>query len=108
MNTSTHITLALQSLNHAAQSAKKSASTLEALQTLLAAANGDNPNLDVETLAKVLLNLDLCIVHRHIVGQALEVVKQAEDVDGLSYEQLGKLQERLQLAHEGIAQRGEA
>lgn len=108
MNMTAPLALALHNVTSAAEKAKKSASTLEALQTLLKVANTDHPTLDVESLAKLLLTFDLCLVHRTIVSQAIEVVKQTDDVDGLSYEELSKLQERLQLAHDGVAQRGAA
>lgn len=102
------LSLALSSVGQAAEKASQSARTLEALGTLLKQADSQPVSLDVEALARLLLTLGLCLVHRDVVSQAIEVVKQADDVDGLSYTELAKLQERLQLAHDGVAQRGEA
>lgn len=106
MNMTAPLALALHNVTSAAEKAKQSASTLEALQTLLKVANSDHATLDVESLAKLLLTFDLCLVHRAVVSQAIELVKQTDDGDGLSSDALTALQERLQLAHDGVAQRG--
>ncbi|MBU0917850.1 MAG: hypothetical protein KKD97_16005 [Gammaproteobacteria bacterium] len=102
------LSLALQNVSKAAEQANQSAKTLEALGTLLKQASAGTASLDVETLARLLLTLGLCIVHRDVVIQALDVVKQTEDVDGLSCEGLKQLETKLALARDGIAQEGAA
>lgn len=97
------LNLALQDVTQAARQASQSAKTLEALGTLLKEATSGVPSLDVDSLARLLLTLGLCIVHRDVVGQAMEIVKQTDDAEGLSYDQLANLQERLQLAYLGTA-----
>lgn len=100
------LNLALHNVGQAVEKANQSAKTLEALGTLLKQANSQHVSLDVETLARLLLTLGLCIVHRDAVIQALEVVNQADDVDGLSWDDLRLLEGRLTLARDGHAQRG--
>lgn len=102
------LNLALHNVGQAVEKATQSAKTLEALGTLLKQANSQHVSLDVETLARLLLTLGLCIVHRDVVIQALNVVTQAEDVDGLSWEGLKHLETKLALARDGIAQEGGA
>lgn len=103
------LSLALQNVSKAAEQANQSAKTLEALGTLLKQASaGTAASLDVETLARLLLTLGLCIVHRDVVIQALDVVKQADEVDGLSWDGLKQLETKLALARDGIAQEGGA
>lgn len=100
------LSLALSSVGQAAEKASQSARTLEALGTLLKQADSQPVSLDVEALARLLLTLGLCLVHRDVVIQALNVVTQAEDVDGLSWEGLKHLETKLALARDGVAQEG--
>lgn len=100
------LNLALHNISQAADKANQSAKTLEALVTLLKQTNSQPASLDVEALARLLLTFGLCIVHRDVVIQALDVVKQTDDVDGLSWEGLKQLETRLTLARDGIAQEG--
>lgn len=104
MQMTTTLNLALHNVTAAAENASKTARTLEALGTLLKGASEGPASLDIESLARLLLTLGLCLVHRDVVMQTLEIVKQTNDVDGLSGEQLQEIEKRLQLAKDGRAE----
>jgi len=59
--------------------------------------------IPVEALAMALLPLGLCIVHRDVVSEALGVVKTFEDKEGLSWDLLDQLEDRLIAALNGSA-----
>jgi hypothetical protein len=59
--------------------------------------------IPVEALAMALLPLGLCIVHRDVVSDALGVVKTVEDKEGLSWDLLDQLEDRLIAALNGSA-----
>jgi hypothetical protein len=46
-------------------------------------------------LAHALRELDLCLVHRHALMQAIDIVRETEDADGLSADELDHLLTRL-------------
>lgn len=62
----------------------------------------DEP-MPVEMLAKGLLPFDLCIVHRNVVLDALAIVEQTNDTEGLSGDDLRRLERRLNAALNGSA-----
>jgi len=62
----------------------------------------DEP-MPVETLAKGLLPFGLCIVHRNAVLDALAIVEQTNDAEGLSGDDLRRLERRLNAALNGSA-----
>jgi hypothetical protein len=60
----------------------------------------DEP-MPVLELARALKPLGLCILHRGVVVQALDIVASTDDAEGLSGYELHQLQNRLQLALDG-------
>jgi len=59
--------------------------------------------IPVEALAMALLPLGLCIVHRDVVSEALGVVKTVEDKEGLSWDLLDQIEDKLIAALNGSA-----
>jgi hypothetical protein len=103
-----NLNLALDGIKRAASDHAAYAKRCEGIVNDLTQMVGERPaTLDVEALAEVLIGLDLCIVHRGVVRQSIDIVKttQACDLteDGLDGEALNLLQRRLELALVGRA-----
>lgn len=95
---------ALQHVEQAAGKHQSLATQCQALAGLIKSMKqpSDEP-MPVETLAKSLLPFDLCIVHRNVVRDALDIVQQTDDAEGLSGDDLRRLERRLNAALNGSA-----
>ncbi len=95
---------AMQHVQAAAQEHQNLATQCNALAGLMKAMKrpSDEP-MPVETLAKGLLPFGLCIVHRSAVLDALAIVEQTDDAEGLSGDDLRRLERRLNAALNGSA-----
>lgn len=98
------LTLAHKAAAAAAAHHQRLAEQCDALARLLRAMElmPEEP-MPVEELAQMLMPLGLRLVHRHALRDAICIIKQTEDVDGLSGEELDKLKSALELAMEGRA-----
>lgn len=97
--------IAMHTLATATVNATRTASTLESISNLLKVANdAQSATIDMEALAGAFLGLGICLVHKDVVSQALEVVKLQEAGDTDEYDKLRELIKRLQLAIDGKAQ----
>lgn len=89
--------LAYHNLSTAAEHARERAKRYEALAVIVKAmAEPGEKETPIIELAKALQELDLCIVHRRIVMQAADVVRETDDHDGLSSSELDDLLRRLE------------
>jgi plasmid stabilization system protein ParE len=96
--------LARHQVEQAANYHQRVATECNALVGLLKAMRpvNDEP-MPVETLARALLPFNLCIVHREVVRNALSVVNDTTDEEGLSGEDLRRLAASLLAALAGSA-----
>ena len=89
--------IAYDNLSTAADNAREMAKRYEALAVIVKAmAEPREKETPIIELAKALQELDLCIVHRRIVMQAADVVRETDDHEGLSSSQLYDLLRRLE------------
>ena len=96
--------IARTNIANTAHQLQKQAAQCNAVAALLGTLiDGAGDAMPVEELAKALLPLDLCIVHRNVVRNALGIVRSSEDDEGLSGEELRVTIERLELALKGAA-----
>jgi len=95
---------AMQHVQAAAREHQNLATQCNALAEIMGAIMrpSDEP-MPVETLAKGLLPFGLCIVHRSAVLDALVIVEQTNDAEGLSGDDLRRLKRRLNAALNGSA-----
>lgn len=100
------LNIAVHDLEMAAGEAERRAKACHALVGLLKATLQPDSNepLPVEALAQALLKLDLCIVHREVVRQAMDIIGETDDDEGLSGADIAEVISRLNMAHEGRAQ----
>lgn len=97
------IHIAANNLGNATHHHRRMADQCAALATLLRSIDSQPAEpMPVEELAKALLPLDLCIVHRHTLRDAIGALK-GED-DGLDHDEFHALIDRLNLALEAHAQ----
>lgn len=89
--------VAYHNLSHAADLAREKANRYEALAIIVKAmAEPGAKETPIIELAKALQELDLCIVHRRIVMQAADVVRETDDHEGLSSSELDHLLRQLE------------
>lgn len=87
-------------ITDAAEHLRRLSNQCAALAEMIDAIKQDGP-MRVKSLAKALLPLGLCIVHRDLVRDCLTVVEQTEDAEGLSGNELLRLARGLNFALEG-------
>ena len=89
--------VAYHNLSTAAKHASERAKRYEALAIIVKAmADPEAKETPIIELAKALQELDLCIVHRRIVMQAADVVRETDDHESLSGSELGNLLTQLE------------
>lgn len=98
------LAIAQQSITAAAEHHRRLSNQCAALAGMIQAIKPqkDEP-MPVESLAKALLPLGLCIVHRDLVRDCLTIVEQTEDAEGLSGDELRRLDRGLNSALKGGA-----
>lgn len=98
------LNLARANIVNTARELSNRAAQCQAVATLLGTlTDGAGDAMPVEELAKALLPLDLCIVHRNVVSNALHLVKTTDYIDSLSREELAVTERRLVAALKGHA-----
>ncbi|MDD2730391.1 hypothetical protein [Malikia sp.] len=93
-----NLNLVHHNLTMAAEAARQKTERCEALAVVVKAmidpaSAGPMPIVE---LAKALRAFDLCIVHREIVQQAADVVRETDDHEGLSLDELDHLLTQLE------------
>lgn len=89
--------VAYHNLCTAAENARERAKRYEALSIIVKAmAEPGAKETPIIELANALHELDLCIVHRRIVMQAADVVRETDDYAGLSSSELDHLLKQLE------------
>jgi hypothetical protein len=71
-----------------------------AAEIVAKAGTGTEP-MDVQNLSRYFRQLGLCLVHHQVVVDALHIVNQTDDVDGLSGPEIDRLKTRLKEAIQG-------
>lgn len=98
------LTIARENIANTARDLSNRAAQYQAVAALLSTmTQGAGEPLPVEELARVLLPLGLCVVHIGVVRNALAIVEQTDQTDGLSTEELRVTSERLESALKGSA-----
>jgi len=91
-------------IENAAAHHETMAAQCKALTSLLKAMRpADEEPMPIETLAKGLHPFGLCIVHRDALRNALVLVEQIDDAEGLSGDELRRLERSLNAAIHGSA-----
>jgi len=99
-----HIRSAQLNLNQAAEQLTAQAEQAKALAILLAPLNaGTDVQIPIEDLAKALLPLGLCIVHKSLVLNTLALLSTTDDEDGLSGTEMRIMEDRFSAALKGAA-----
>ena len=98
------LAIAQQSIKAAAEHHQRMADQCIAMASLIRNIKppSDEP-MPVMELAKTLLPLGLCIVHRDLVRDCLAIIEQTEDAEGLSGEDLRRLERGLNASLKGGA-----
>lgn len=87
------LTIAQQSITAAAEHHRRLSNQCAALAGMIEAMKPPSEEtMPVQFLAKALLPLGLCIVHRDLVRDCLTIVEQTEDAEGLSGDDLRRLE----------------